>query len=49
MIEAREYLPSGKDLKMLQKIELEMLIELDRICKKIIYPTLWMEGLFWEL
>lgn len=34
MIEAREYLPSGKDLKMLQKIELEMLIELDRICKK---------------
>ena len=34
MRQAREYRVSPKELKKLQRIELEMLLETDRICRK---------------
>lgn len=37
-----------KDLRKLQLIELEMLLEVDRICRKIILNIFCLPGLYWE-
>ena len=48
MRQAREYRVSPKELKKMQHIELEMLLETG-YAGNMELPILWMEAPFWEL